>query len=230
MAGPQNFPAPVRTIINSNVFNMMAPCPSAEGKWSSFTLNAHNDGISFTVYTRDPQDANNQNGSIKFKAPLPLAFQIFKAIENVASGKWKGRTFENEDFTWVGNKRSDKKMLISTLIVGRDDNGVFISVRSYKSDRPRINFVFGAGLMRSFKILDENGQAIPMAEISRDAAIGWATSLAKVLAFILAKNYKHPEPKQSTGGNSNSNNNTTSSSNASSGGSTSTSDDEMDFH
>jgi len=193
------FPAPKRTIINSNIFNMMAPCPSAEGKWSSFTLHASNDGLSITVWTRDPQDANNQNGSIKFKAPLPLAFMIFKAIDEVARGKVKERSFKHEDFTFMAGKRSDKKVLISTLIVGRDESGIYISVRAYKSDRPRINFYFGSAILRSYEVLDESGNKMSMVDVSRDAALAYIDALARVLAYIVAKDYKHPEPKPGPG-------------------------------
>lgn len=224
------FPAPKRTIINSNVFNMMAPCPSAEGKWSSFTLNAGNDGLSITVWTRDPQDANNQNGSIKFKAPLPLAFMIIKAVEEIARGKYKERSFKHEDFTFQqGGKRSEKKVLISTLIVGRDDNGIYISVRSYKNDRPRINFYFGAAILRSYEVLDEHGNKMSMADVSRDAAFAYVDALGRVLAHILAKEYKHPEPKVggSQQGGSRSNNNGGGSSGSS--GSTSVGDDDENY-
>lgn len=201
MSQQRNFPAPVKTIINNTVFNLTAPCPSAENQWSAFTLNASNAGINITVWTRDPQDQNNQNGQIKFTAPLPLAFMIFKAIEDVARGKFKERSFKHEDFTWVGGKKSDKRVLISTLMIGRDDNGVYISVRSYKSDRPRINFVFGASLARQYQILDENNQPLPLAELSKEAALAWSAALAKVLAHIVVSNYKHPEPKTPTGQN-----------------------------
>lgn len=198
----KSFAGPVRrTLINSRVFNLTAPCPSAEGKWSSLQLHAANDGLNISVWTNDPQDANNQGGQIKFVAPLPMAFLIFRTIELVAAGKIKERSFKHEDFTFMGGKKSEKKVLISTLIIGKDENGVYISVRAYKNDRPRINFVFGGSLLRSYVVLDENGQPMPLAAVSSEAAISWATCLAKVLAVVTSAGYKHPEPKPQGGGN-----------------------------
>ena len=205
MSDNRNFPTRVKNFLDNRNLSLSAPCPTAEGKWSSWSLQAINGNPRIVVYTNDPNDQDNNNGSIQVKLTPWGGEAILQGLrEAIAAQPGFRRVLSVENFQWFGrDKRSDKPEHLNSIVVGkRDDGMVFVSaIDTIKRDRPRVEFVFKAP--RFLKIGSKSNEPLSTADESVFFANCYVNMLDKAMGQLLVGEYKHPEPKDGGQGGGN---------------------------
>lgn len=196
-------PPRIKTALDNRKTQLTAPCPSAPGKTSTFSIILVANNPRVVIYTNDPSDegADKEYGKITANLDLWVMFNIlgilYEAIEfkpTPEAIEFK-RKVENKNYIFPGGKRSETPVVVSELFVGKDKDGcVWISVT--KKDRPRIKFIFGFNDFHRYYHGD--GTALSNAETSVVGARGWARMMEVLLGAVATSNYTEPPPKDQT--------------------------------
>lgn len=121
--------------------------------------NPSNSEVRFVVFTQS-QDPDPKKGKIEAKINLVDAVTVMKAIEKVANSKEEkvenivAQTYRPKDF----KNRSLGMIEDVKIVVGKNANGVFISLVSWNVEVPRKLFYFGFSDMFTFITNEEKGQ------------------------------------------------------------------------
>lgn len=202
----QQFPQRKKNALDNQKMKMSAPCPSAQGKWSSMGWGLYkNDRPRITVYTNDPADSGNDNGMIRAPMGAPDFFALIHHLQTLVDSTEVTRTkIELMDFIFPGGKRSEKPVVVANLWVGRDEEGViWISPQSTDTSRPKIKFPFGPANWSNW--FNGQGEEWSKAELSKIYAVAYIKMISAVMEQLLVTEYKEPENKNG-GGNQRNNN------------------------
>lgn len=164
----QNFRAPARekTFGDYPAFKLLAPRDGGDKQPSLMmyvhanTNNPSNTDVRFVVFTQS-QDPDPKKGKIEAKMNLVDAVTIMKAIQMAANSKEEkfenivAQTYRPKDF-----KNRNAGMIEDVkIVVGKNENGVFISLVSWNTEVPRKRFFFGFNEMFNFVTNPDKGQS-----------------------------------------------------------------------
>lgn len=204
MADRSNFtPAPRKKIaLDNRKLSLSAKCPSAPGKYSTLIWSLVNNNPRVTVYTNDPADATpkNDNGRISANMDAPNFFALLELLEQVSNAEGPTRMkIENKNFIFPGGKRSEKPVVVSELVVGKDDNGIiWISVLAYDKERPKIKFQFLPNEFHNY--IERSGEPFNPANLSKLYVKGYINLMRGIMTNLLVSEYVEP-PKKEEGNN-----------------------------
>lgn len=162
-----------------------------------------------TVRTNQPNDLNY--GRIDFKTDLATFAAAMAYGQKLANGEDvpQERRFVYQD-VFVAGKRLDKPMVISTLVIGREqDSGrIYIAVLSSQQQRPRIRFFFGPSQFHN--ILNGDGSQLTPKEMSEAYALGFLKGAYDLVLHLLVTEFDEngrnvANPANFNQGNSNQN-------------------------
>lgn len=206
-----NLPPRKKIALDNRKLALSAPCPSAPGKFATLTWRLVSNNPRITVYTNDPADMTEKNGNGLIAAALdaPIFFALVSLLYKIIDGpNGVKEKIENKNHIFPGGKRSEKPVVVSEIIVGKDDEGVvFISVVAYDKSRPRIKFELIPNEFHCF--YHQNGQQFTKAEASDLYARGYMQCLEGLMTHLLVTEWVEPEKKDmnnNRGGNRNNNN------------------------
>ena len=191
--------------LDNRKLNLFAPCPSAPGKFASMSWRLVSNNPRITVYTNDPADMTekNSNGLIAAALDAPVFFMLMKLLYKIVdAAPGTKEKIENKNFIFPGGKRSEKPVVVSEIIVGKDDDGVvFISVVAFDKTRPRIKFELVPGEFHS--LYHQSGQQFTKAEASELFARGYIQCLEGLMTHLLVTEWVEPEKKDNGNNNRN---------------------------
>ena len=197
-----NLPPRKKIALDNRKLSLFAPCPSAAGKIASLAWRLVSNNPRITVYTNDPADMTekNSNGLIAAALDAPVFFLLMKLIYKIIdSPNGTKEKIENKNYIFPGGKRSDKPVIVSEIIVGKDDDGVvFLSVVAYDKTRPRIKFELVPSEFHS--LYHQNGQQFTKAEASELYARGYVQCLEGLMTHLLVTEWVEPEKKENNRG------------------------------
>lgn len=201
-------PPKKKTAIDNTKLGLSAPCPTAEGKWSTLRWGLNNNNPFIAVYTGDPNDdtPNTPNGRIKAELDLPMLMMILNYLEQAitAENGWK-MCVETLNFIFPGGRRSEKPVVTTNIWVGKDKEGsVFISViDAQRKDRPVIKFEL-APSNYWFHVNSRTGETISKQEASIAWTKGYIDLLRNLYYNLAVTEYTPPKPKGDNNGGGNS--------------------------
>lgn len=134
-------------------------------------------------------DGDKNNGKIDFQTDLPTFAVALHRLREMAEGRdtSEGYNFDYED-DFLNGKKLDKKIIISSLQIGRAEDGrLYIAVLSGDKSRPRIQFFFGPSKYHNIRRRD--GSALTAAELSSNYAIGFLEPASKMVSQLLIDNF-----------------------------------------
>jgi hypothetical protein len=163
--------------------------------------------LGFSVNKNNPQidvrtnvEGDKDYGRISAKLDTPTLFTLLALLDQMADPSTPPNTkhqIRNKAIRFINGRRSDP-MLDTTIIVGRDAEGVvFIGVTSWEKERPIIKFPFRPSAMH--ELVDSTGAPVPLAKISEYCARGWANLVAQIIPTILINEYVEPPPRDGAG-------------------------------
>jgi hypothetical protein len=185
----------VKNGLDNNKLNMTAV--NTKGKRASLLWQLINNNPRIVVYTNDPDDQVNY-GKIAAKIDAPIFFAFMNLIEQAinAVGEFKGK-IDNSNFSWNGGKRAETPTVESSLLAGKDADGVvWVAVSAPR--RPQIKFPFVNPEFHSF--VHKDGAPYSKGEVSILMAKSYLDVLRLMMAQLLVKEYVEPKPKEDKGG------------------------------
>jgi len=198
-------PAREKNALDVAKLKLRAPCPTAQGKQSVLQVSVVSNNPRITVYTGDPDDNTERNGYGKIQANMstPVFYQLMELLKKAARSKEECKfRIENKNYTWFGGKRSEKPVVISETLVGRDKEGLtWISIMSPDGSRPKIRFVFEQDIFHN--LIKDDGSPFERTEASSLAALAYAKAMSDIVPQILVNNYVDDSNKDNKSGNSN---------------------------
>lgn len=156
-----------------------------------------------TVYTNEPNDANNNYGMIT-AALDPVAFSSMMEILKELTEKSGANNvkYKIDSLTLTpgepGQKRETK--LVASVLIGKDEEGV-IWITVVADGRPKFKFEFGD--FKFHKFYRPDGSQMSKTELSGIAAKATANFLNNIFATYVTTNYEHTPPstfKKGSGG------------------------------
>lgn len=195
MAGDYKPPARKKIALDNNKLSMRAP--NSKGKMAGLNWMLVKNNPRLVVYTNDPEDTTDY-GKITAALDAPTFFAFVQLLKRaiVAEGKFREK-IDNSNFTFPGGKRSETPSVVSSLIVGKDEDGmIWISVSAPR--RPQIKFHFINPDFHNF--LHNDGTPYTKTECSVLYAQSYATMLELLMAHLMVTEYVAPEPKPDNGG------------------------------
>lgn len=181
-----------KNLLDSKRIVLSVPCPVKGVKgFSELHFYANNDNPGITVYTRDPNDKDNNFGRIQAKFGI-LDFQVLmEQLKVVTESK---EPMKLESFCQAPVGQDKKKSDIARVEVGKNPAGiVYIMVEDLlKSSRPKIHFPFTPTYWHH---LARNGERMNEAEVSVLVARGFYNLVSRIATTVSINTYKHPEPK-----------------------------------
>ena len=180
--------------LDNNKLNLTAL--NAKGKRASLQWQLVNNNPRIVVYTNDPDDQIDY-GKIAAKIDAPVFFAFMNMIEKaMASPSEFKDKIDNSNFSWVGGKRAETPTVESSLLVGKDADGVvWVAVSAPR--RPQIKFPFVNPEFHNF--FHKDGTAYSKSEVSVLMAKSYLDVLRLMMANLLVSAYVEPKPKE--GGN-----------------------------
>lgn len=200
-----NFPQRKKNALDGYSFSISVPVEGEQGKYSRLLFALSGNNLTLKVYTGISADQGNRNGLIQANLEGINFFCFLEMIREAlnATGEYKNK-IEFNDYIYPAGKRSDKPVTISTVYVGRSNDGlIWLSiVDNLKKERPRIQFPFGAGRKHRFKHGDGSDYTKP--EISQLFAKAFCNTLYQIGSHLMVTEYKEPQKKNQGNNNSNS--------------------------
>lgn len=171
--------------------------PNNKGKFANLRWQLIKNNPRIVVFTNDPEDQNNEYGKITAALDAPTFFMFLRLLESAinATGKFREK-IDNSNFTFPGGKRSESPSVVSSLIVGRDEDGlIWISVSAPR--RPQIKFPFMNPEFHS--LYHGDGSPYTPAEISKAYASAYIDMLRLMMANLLVSEWVPPDPPKDQG-------------------------------
>ena len=196
MAGDFKPKARDKNLLDSKRVVLSTPCPVKGVKgFSELHYYANNDNPGITVFTRDPNDKDNNFGRIQAKMGV-LDMQIhLEQLRQVTESK---EPIKLEMFCQSMRGQDKKRVDVARVEVGKNPAGiVYILVEDLENQsRPKIHFKFAPTYWHH---LARNGEPMQEAEVSILVARAIYKFVSDTMIIVSVNTYKHPEPKQ--GGN-----------------------------
>jgi hypothetical protein len=189
-----------KNLLDSKRIVLQTPCPVKGVKgFSELHFYANNDNPGITVYTRDPNDKDNNFGRIQAKMGI-TDLQIMLETLKTATDSKEPCKFSTYCQAPVGQDK--KKQDIARVEVGKNPGGVvYIMVEDLlKKGRPTIYFPFAPTYWHHLAIGD---QPMTEAQVSVFAARAFYNLVSRIVVHVSVATYKHPEPKTPNGGGGN---------------------------
>lgn len=194
---------------------LSAPCPTAQGQWSSMTWDLVGQNIRTTVWTNDPEDKENDGGKISSSLSLPGFFGFLTLLDQaIKSPKAFKRAVVGLNWFGFGGKRQDTPRVDYEMFVCKDDLGI-MSITLTKPKRPNIVFNFDPK-SPNYEYRDAQGNPLSEAERSLVHARAFHSMMTNIVQMdMLSQLLKIAEPskyeppaepkwKQNNGGGGNS--------------------------
>jgi hypothetical protein len=186
----------VKTVLNSPKLRLVAPCPTAKGKWSHLSFDIYMNNPRIVVATNDPSMMSPEKGFGRIQAALDMpTFYAFIELLTMAINSKEATKSKIENFGH--QKGGDPKVptLLTDLWVGRDDAGlIFISAISKQDGWPVIKFTFGPADERYHKFYHGDGSEFSKAERSNVYARAYAKMLSEAMGNLMVSHYVEPPP------------------------------------
>jgi len=165
--------------------------PNSKGKKATLSFALVNNNPRINVYTNDPDDTID-NGRISANMDTPTLFAMLHLLSQACRSKEAFREkINNQNHTYQGGQRSDKAVVVSSTIIGKDDDGIiYISVTA--PNRPIIKFVFGPSEYHNF--IHGNGSPWTPAELSKLYAEAYIAMLTSFIGSVQDSQYVEPKP------------------------------------
>lgn len=100
---------------------------------------------------------------------------------------------------WIGGKKRDTLGVEATIVVGRHNGKVFISIYGYNTSKIAFPFTYGDAM----KMYDADNNPLNPIDESNIAAYSWTKSIMGIAYPATVKNYKHPESNFNNNGGGN---------------------------
>ena len=165
---------------------------NAKGKMATLKWGLVKNNPRITVFTNDPDDTVD-NGRISANLDARTFFAFMSLISEAVLAKESFKVkIDNSNFSFFGGKRSDTPSVVSSLWVGRDEDGtIWISVTAPK--HPSIRFVFSSTDFHNF--YHSNGEQYTKSEYSQLFAKAYVSMLTPLMTTAMAQYYVAPEPR-----------------------------------
>ena len=202
----QNFRAPARekTFGDYPAFKLLAPRDGGDKQPSLMmyvhanTNNPSNSEVRFVVFTQS-QEQDPRKQKIEAKMNLVDAVTVMKAIQKIANSPEEKpeniivQTYRPKDF----KNRSLGMVEDVKIVIGKNENGVFISLVSWNAEVPRKRFFFGFSEMFNFITNPDKGQSF--AKFSELRAIAHSEILQAVMIKEMDRVWKPWSPNNGGG-------------------------------
>lgn len=200
MADFNNFPTPKKIALDNFKLNLSSIEKNADDKPASLSWQFVGNNPRITVWSNEQADKSQKHGGrLVCKLDLPNFFNLMEFILIAADhdGDYK-MLINSKDFTFFNRERSKEPVITATAYVGKDKDGVWISVTAPNRQR----FRFGFGPNNFFEYVRGDGTPYTRAELSIPAAKAYVKLLSSVMAHLTVTEYKEPEkkPPQNGGG------------------------------
>lgn len=205
MAERPPIPPRKKIALDNRKLVLSAPCPTAQGKFSTLSWGLVNNNPRLVVYTNDPADATerNDNGRISANLDAPNFFAFLEMLREVLAAPGPLRLkMENKNYIFPGGKRSEKPVVVSELLVGKGDDGVvWICVAAYDKERPKIKFQLLP--VEFHQLYHQTGEKFSPGEASKLYATGYIRMLEGMMVNLLCTEWVEPPPREPRGGGNN---------------------------
>lgn len=197
MADNQNFRKPLpKTALTEYKLRLTAPKVEGAQRRPSLAFTVVKNNPRITVRTEVEGDKNKGVAN----APMDgqTAYTLIDILHNMKDLEpGKAIKIENKNHTYTNGERSKDLVVISTTLVGRDEEGrCFIGLVA--PGVTPVKFMFTPGFYHTFSYKD--GSAPSEAEISLFCARGYARLMENLLANVMDTHYMEPEPRPQNGG------------------------------
>lgn len=168
-----------KTFYDVSRFTLWADSPSEDGKRAQFILSFRDGNPRFVVKTGVP----GKEGMINFPMDNTHIATAMIMLEDLAKGpNDKQVSVDSSAPVWENDKPTKEKKVVSVLHMGKSKEGiVYFCVTS--EGKPKVVFPFKPSPFHVFK--DANKELIPVANISRDMALGVARIMLDVISKII---------------------------------------------
>lgn len=165
--------------------------PVAGGtKRPNFRLKVIGNVPRIVVKTNVPDDKNN--GRIDFNTDVATFSAIMGTLARIARGETdQSYTFDYED-DFVAGKKLDRKIVLSSVKIGRDRDSGRIYIAVLSSNRPKIQFFFGPSQYHNVRRGD--GSEVPAGEISSMYALAFVEGYKPIIDNLLVSEF-NPDAK-----------------------------------
>lgn len=188
-------PAPRPKIVFDNK-KLSLYSANAQGKMASLNWGLVSNNPRITVYTNDPNDTID-NGKISANLDAPNFFAFLQILSNTAKSREDTKTkIDNLNFTWPGGTRSKEPTMVSSLIVGKENGVVYISVTAAR--RPAIKFEIATQEFHHY--FHGDGTPYTKAELSTIMSLAYVNMLTPLMTIAMNDNYTPPKPREDNGG------------------------------
>lgn len=210
----QQFKGHLKTVLDDPKFKLTCPPLTGQQKKPQLHLyynvndqNPWNSAPRMVVWLNDgAQDP--KNSKITAHIDMAVALSVLEAIMEASHAA------KPEDFTTfqVQTKRpkdfkkpTGEKINDAKIVVGVDDNGVFLSLLHWNTSMTRLKFYFGFDDFHAYVANAEKGQTV--AQFSRFTARGWARAVMRYMTEAHGKYWKPYQRDNNGGGGGYGNNN-----------------------
>lgn len=176
--------------------------PQAGGtKSPRLSIYYHKNKVSIEVRTNVPSDMDGQErGIIRAEIDPHVFFMFLSALRGAADGAPGERPerirIKRPDFQ---KRNNGEPVLECTLVFGKDQEGVvYISVLSWKKDRPAIRFPFA--IDKFIELVKADGSPWSKADASVELARGYCKLWEQLIPQYMFNRYKQEEFKPRNGG------------------------------
>lgn len=213
MSSNSNFRNPPRekTIQDYPQLKLTAPMEGGMERKPSFMMYVHknvnnpsNSEVRVVVYTqcieKDPKKEKIEakmglvDGQTILEVLERIANNPVEEVEAVAAQTYRPKDFKNRAAGMVEDVK---------VVVGKNKNGVYISLVSWNNEVPRRRFFFGFDEMFSFVVREDKGQSFRF--FSECRALAWSKILSKYMTDEMPRVWKPWTPNNNNNGGGNNN-------------------------
>lgn len=164
---------------------------SIEGKVARLVMSFRDGNPRLTVYT----GAAGKDGVIAFPSDYPTFASALVNLKQIADGEnGKYISIGSLTNTYVDNKMTDEKKMVSSLVIGKSKDGI-VYMGVLAEGKPKLIFEFKPSPYHIFK--DNTGNNLALSEVSKTIAKGVADLLLSSMAIVMVESSK--EYYQETG-------------------------------
>lgn len=153
---------------------------SEEGKPARLTLSFRDGNPRFVAYT----GVTGPTGVINFPSDYPTMASCMNLLKRVANSNETGIQYAIESLTtsYVNDKPTKDKVVVSTLNIGRDKDGV-VFMALVSEGKPKIMFQIKPSMFHVFR--NSNKEQIPVSEISSTLATSIADMVLNAISDVM---------------------------------------------
>ena len=181
-----------KTFLGISKLSIMAPCPTAKGKYSQLTYDIYKGSPRIVVKTNDPGDTRNYGRIVAAFSPADFYYYLEVLEKHLLDTTVDTKTkVECYNHSFEGGKRSQDITLQNDVWVGRDKEGLlFISlIDKTAEDRPVIKFVFDLPDTRYHKCYHGDGSMYTKPERGNLVARVHLSALRGILPHLMLASF-----------------------------------------